>query len=223
MSPRLHAHAPDDPLDRRRRWVLILGSIAAVLLLVLMGVGVYGLLRGPAPAPASRPAPGSALVAPARPAELPVTSDAEFFAEAAARALFAWDASGEFDPADYMQPLVDAGDESEQVALATDIRSYFPDEQAWGELRQVQATQRLTIQQIAVPDGWKTALAQARPGQLPEGAVAYTVDGTRHRTGTWRAEAGTDTRQVAFTLFLACPTDEGCRLLRLSAVDQPLR
>ena len=59
-------------------------------------------------------------------------------------------------------------------------------------------------------------------GLLP-GATAYTVTGTRHRTGVWEGQGVTDARPVSFTIFAACPDDEDCRLLRLSALDTPLR
>ena len=71
--------------------------------------------------------------------------------------------------------------------------------------------------------------AQAAPGQLPRGATAYTITGTRHRAGIWGTEPVEATRPVSFTVFIACapPAPEFstslCRLLRLSELDNPLR
>lgn len=223
-----HSH-PTDPGSledgQRRRRLLILGSITGLILLALVGVGIYGLLRGPATVPTLSERDTSQTTRTQRlpPAVLPETGNAEPFAEAIAMGLFRWDAGTDHGPAEYMQPLIDIAHESETVALAADLRSYFPDEPVWGELRQMQARQWLTIEQISVPDGWATAVAQAQPGQLPAGTVAYTIDGIRHRTGTWGTEPAALEHPVAFTVFLVCPPGEDCRLLRLSTIDSPLR
>lgn len=215
------ATAPD---ALRRRRLLILGGLAALILLTLVGVGIFGLLRGPSePAATPTPVAGEPTRRAFAPAVLPETRDAEVFAEVAARHLFTWDAGLEHGPADYQQPLVDAGHPDEVIALATDLRGYYPDAGTWGELRQMQTRQWLTITSIGIPAGWETAQAQARSGQLPEGTVAYTIDGTRHRTGTWGTELVAYEAPVSFTIFIACPHEGECLLLRLSAVDQPLR
>jgi len=65
---------------------------------------------------------------------------------------------------------------------------------------------------------------QAQPGQLAEGTVAYTIEGTRHRSGVWNDEPVESAHPVAFTVFIVCkPTYETCHLLRLSELDNPLR
>lgn len=75
-----------------------------------------------------------------------------------------------------------------------------------------------------VPDAWADAAAQAKPGQLPPGAIAYTVEGIRHRDGVWNDTAETLSVPVTFTLFMACPHDgDPCYLLRISQLDNPLR
>lgn len=210
---------------QRRRRLLILGSITGFILLAVVGVGIYGLLRGPAtaPTPSERDTLQTTRNQRLAPAVLPATENAERFAEAVAMGLFRWDAGTEKGPAEYMQPLIDVAHESETVALAADVRSYVPGVPVWGELRQMQARQWLTIEQMSIPDAWATAVVQAQPGQLPEGAVAYTVDGIRHRTGTWGTEPAALEHPVAFTVFLVCPRGEDCRLLRLSTIDSPLR
>ena len=59
---------------------------------------------------------------------------------------------------------------------------------------------------------------------LADGLVAYTVEGTRHRTGVWFDEPVTSEHPVAFTMFLSCPpATDRCVLLRLSQLDNPLR
>ena len=115
------------------------------------------------------------------------------------------------------------------------MRAYLPTPAAWAQLRTHQTQQWLIIDTISIPDAWETAVAQAAPGQLPAGAVAYTITGTRHRDGIWNTEPVTTAHPVAFTMFLTCaiersavppPGDgitETCRLLRLSQLDNPLR
>jgi len=78
-------------------------------------------------------------------------------------------------------------------------------------------------------------MAQAVPWQVPDGPIASTVTGTRHRTGYWGTDPATTTHEVAFTVFLTCtperdpasasadPVTTTCALLRLSQLDNPLR
>lgn len=229
----------DPTTDRRRRRLLIAAIAGGLVLVLLVGIGVYGLLRGPTgPArpgdrtqdnPAST-APPSALPS-AAPRPIPPTTDAEEFARTVAEALFAWDTATGYGPADYAQPLVDVGDPTgeETPGLASDIRSYLPTPEAWAQLRTYQTRQWLTIEEAFVPDAWEVAVAQAAPGQLPPGAIAYTIEGTRHRDGTWGTEPVEASRPVSFTVFLACPPPAPqfgtglCHLLRLSQLDNPLR
>lgn len=229
----------DSTTDRHRRRLLIAAIAGGLVLILLVGLGVYGLLRGPAqPAgPADRtpgtpaaPAPSSARP-PEAPQPIPLSTDAEGFARTVAEALFAWDTTTGYGPADYAQPLVDVGDPSgdETPGLASDIRSYLPTPEAWAQLRTYQTRQWLSIEAAFVPDAWEVAVAQAAPGQLPPGAIAYTIEGTRHRDGTWGTEPVEASRPVSFTVFLACspPAPQfrigPCHLLRLSQLDNPLR
>ena len=73
-----------------------------------------------------------------------------------------------------------------------------------------------------MPAAWATALEQAGAGQIPQGAAALTVVGTRHRAGTWNTDEMRTERQVSFTVFVVCPGQESCSLLRLSKLDHPL-
>ncbi|MBE0009926.1 MULTISPECIES: hypothetical protein [unclassified Arthrobacter] len=219
----------------RRRWIAVLAAVAAVL--VLAGVGVYGLITGP-PTPAGTDSgstgPGPAATTPTVPAptatpRLPVVAgsdDPETFARNVATALFAWDTASGFMPQDYTSVLLADGDPTgaEQAGLASDIATYLPTREAWAKLRQYATTQHLTIDAQFVPKAWDTAVAQAQPGQLPAGMTAYTIEGTRHRTGLWNNEPVASEHPVTFTMFIVCgPTYDTCHLLRLSQLDNPLR
>jgi hypothetical protein len=217
---------------------LIAVIAAGLVLLLLIGVGVYGLITGPRPpgdrAPDPAPtvtAPGETEpVAPGPPRVLP-SHDPDEFARNVAEALFGWDTGSGLMPLDYTAGLLEVGDPSgaEQAGLASDIVAYLPSREAWIELRQYATTQHLTIEQSFVPEAWEQAVEQAQPGQLPPGATAVTIEGTRHREGVWNGEPVTAEQSVSFTVFLACPPPAPqfraglCHLLRLSQLDNPLR
>ncbi|MBN9176342.1 MAG: hypothetical protein J0I43_03115 [Microbacterium sp.] len=222
-------------LRPRRRLVLFL-SIGFGVLAALVGVGLYGLVLAPSPSTPTTevepPAPAASNVSPkpsASSATLPPirsTSDAEAFAREAAGALVNWDSTTDFDPADYAQVIVDAGDPSgiETAGLVSDVRTYLPTAEAWLTLRSYGTRQWLTIDEAFVPASWSDAVDQAAPGQLLPGTIAYTITGTRHRSGIVGTQAQETSRPIAFTLFIACePSFDECRLLRLSEVDNPLR
>lgn len=227
----------DQPTEPRRHRRLLIAAIAGGLaLLVAVGVGIYGLVRGPgdtradpSPSGIAATSPAAPSSTPAGPERLPATGDAEAFARAVAEALFIWDTISGATPADYAQVLSDAADTSEADALASDVRAYLPTADAWAQLTTYQTRQWLTIDTAAVPEAWTTAQAQAAPGQLPSGATAYTITGTRHRAGIWGTAPVEASRPVSFTVFLVCapPAPEFsadlCRLLRLSELDNPLR
>lgn len=231
-----------DLTDRRRRTVLIAAIAGGLILLLLIGIGIYGLLRGPdAPEPVpteatgTAPAPTAGISASTGPRPVVALGGPEAFARAVAVALFTWDTTSGYGPADYAQALADATASVEADAAAGDVRSYLPMPAAWAQLRTHQTRQWLTIDTIDVPAAWKTAVTQAAPRQLPDGTVAYTITGTRHREGIWNTEPVTTAHPVAFTVFLICgiersdalhPNDgaaETCQLLRLSRLDNPLR
>lgn len=230
-----------DPTARRRRTLLIASIAGGVILTLLVGVGVYGLIRGPQ---TTGPVDVVATESPAvtHPADIPpsgpepviTTGEPEEFAVAVAEALFAWDTTSGYGPADYAQMIADVTDDEEADAAASDVRAYLPTPDAWAQLRAHQTRQWLTIDTIEIPAVWEDAVAQAVPGQLPVGAIAYTVTGTRHRTGHWGTDPVTSTHEVAFTVFLTCtpeydtapsadPITGACALLRLSQLDNPLR
>ena len=231
-----------DPTARRRRRTVLIATIAGGLILFLfIGVGVYGLIRGPQtteptePTPADGPAVSSPALTPAAPEPVVALGGPEEFAVAVAEALFTWDTTSGYGPADYAQMLADVTADTEADAAASDFRSYLPTQEAWAQLRTHQTRQWLTIDTIEIPAAWEDAVVQAAPGQIPDGAVAYTITGTRHRTGYWGTHPVTTTHPVAFTVFLTCtpertpapapadPITDTCLLLRLSQLDNPLR
>lgn len=213
-------------IRRRRLIIAIVGS--AVALLALMAVGLYGLFRGPAKASRPEGPVNEASISPTLPARVgrtqpvAVTSDPELFARSVARALLTWDTRHEGGPSPWAQVLVDAADVNEAAAVASDVRGYLPVAEMWQQLGAYGTRQWFELQSIAVPDAWTTALEQAAPGQLPRGATALTIVGTRHRAGMWNTEVTRTERQVSFTVFIACPGIDPCALLRFSKLDHPL-
>ncbi len=214
-------------VDRRRR--LLVGGIAgAAVLVLLVAWGVYGLLLGPAYQPtdaqqstiSGRPSPNVVAQGP-RP--IPPAEDPEIFARRVAVALFTWDTRAAADVSEWAQVTVDVADVDEAAATASDVRSYLPSVAFWQRLRGFGTRQWLVVESIVVPEGWQAARQQAGPGQLPRGATAFTITGTRHRDGVWGTEPVHSTRPVAFTVFIACEPSQTCRLLRLSTLDNPLR
>ncbi|MGO2193956.1 MAG: hypothetical protein ACTH43_15130 [Brachybacterium sp.] len=226
-----------DARSRQRLIALIAGLLAVA---VVAGIGVYGLLAGPRttndtsdtstdggggrPGPVATPPHGPAG-SPRLPA-VAASADPETFARNLAEALFAWDTASGFMPLDYTSVILSVGDPSgeEQAGLAADVAAYLPTREAWIDLRQYATTQHLTIDEAFVPDAWGDAVEQAQPGQLAPGTTAYTIEGTRHRTGVWNDEEVTSAHPVAFTVFIVCaPTYDTCHLLRLSQLDNLLR
>ncbi|WP_157009119.1 hypothetical protein [Agromyces laixinhei] len=214
--------------DRRRLIVAVVAG--GCILLALIGVGIYGLLRGPSVGADHEARPTAAVnTAPTRPdpvsspKTVAATSDPERFVRSVARSLFDWDTRAPDDPAEWAQPLVDVADAEEAVGVATDVRAYLPVSTVWKQLQTYGTRQRLDINSVEVPDAWTTARAQASANQLSKTTVAYTVAGTAHRDGTWNGESVESSRRVSFTVFIDCPPDEPCRLLRLSRPDAPLQ
>jgi len=212
----------------RGRGLIIAIVGGGITLVVLMIIGVYGLLRGPARTsqpehPEDGPSTSTTSRPPTdRPRPVLATSNPELFARSVARALFNWDTRHEGGPSAWAQVIVDAADVEEAAAVASDVRGYLPDPEMWEQLRPYGTQQWLELESIVVPDAWSTALEQAAPGQIPPGAAAFTVMGTRHREGTWATEVMRTERPAAFTVFVVCPDQEPCALLRLSKLDQPL-
>lgn len=238
---------PDDPARTRRRLISLV--CAGIAFLILAVIGVYGLVTGPndpdtRPETPVSPMPTEPDPLTPRLPRIAASTDPEAFARDAAHALFTWDTTSGFLPLDYTAVLLEVSDPTgnEQAGLASDIASYLPSRDAWVQLRQYSTSQHLNITDAYVPEQWAQAVEQARPGQLPVGASAITIEGTRHREGIWNDEPVTSQHPVAFTIFLACPREDdppisnqsetgqpdagaagSCYLLRLSMLDQPLR
>ncbi|KLO63188.1 hypothetical protein AA983_07640 [Dermacoccus sp. PE3] len=208
------------------------------MLLLLISVGVYGFVTGPqqptdrvsGPAP-SLSAPGESEPSSQRPPRVLPSHDPDEFARNVATVLFSWDTGSALMPLDYTAAILEVGDPSghEQAGLVSDIGGYLPTREAWIELRKYATIQHLTIDNSFVPEAWDQAVEQAQPGQLPSGATAVTIEGTRHREGVWNGEPVTSEHSVGFTVFLACPPPAPqfraglCHVLRLSQLDNPLR
>ncbi|TFD12122.1 hypothetical protein E3T35_07920 [Cryobacterium sp. TMT1-2-2] len=211
-------------LRRRRLVIAIVG--AGIALVVLSVIGLFGLLRGPAEASApAQPVPTASALS-VMPTEQPQpvleTSSPELFARSVAHALFDWDTRQDAGLADWAQVVVDVADAEEAAAVAADVRDYLPGAEMWQRLAAYGTRQWLDVESVTVPAAWATALEQAAEGQIPQGAAALTVVGTRHRVGTWDTDVERTERQVSFTVFVVCPGKESCTLLRLSKLDHPL-
>lgn len=94
MCPGVHLAGMDTDASRSRRRLAALIALAGVVLLIV-GVGVYGLIAGPRPAdppPPESSSPAAPTVPVPDPGELeplPETDDSEEFARLVAGALFA--------------------------------------------------------------------------------------------------------------------------------------
>lgn len=210
---------PDPHLPHpARRTALITAAIVALLMLVALGVGVYGLASAREPAaPTPTPLPPTPVSATS-----PDGGD-EVFARLVAVTLFDWDTTVD-TPGQVRDRLLGWADPSgeETNGLVADLDAWLPDDTTWTTLRGYHTTQRLDIDSAATPDSWPGIVASAPPGQLPPGALAYTITGTRRRDGLAYGQATSIARPVAFTMFLAC-TPIDCHLMRLGRPDQPLR
>jgi hypothetical protein len=224
----------------RRRSVLVGG--VGIVLVVLIGVGSYGLLTGPPaalapsselaldtgtsarpatdpPAPATTAAPGDSLPT------LPHTNDPVLYAQAVAQTLLAWDTMSALTPDDHAGRVLGDADPAgrETPALAADVANYLPNLEVWQQLRRHATVQSVTIDAAYVPDTWDDIAASPGAQQLRPGTVAVTVEATRHRTGMWFGEPATADHPTAFTVFLACrPAFDRCHSLRLSRLGEPL-
>lgn len=224
---------PAIPDGRRRRLIITL-TAASLILLVLTGVGIYGLIAGPpspspqgtdhpstpaTPTPSSSASPASELPA------LPETTDPRRFTTAAAETLFTWDTFTTLGVEDHRAVLLEAADPTgtETPGLIADLDNYLPTAETWRQLSEYRTAQSIEIDRVFVPEQWHEAVAAAE-GQIAEGLTAYTVEATRHRTGVWFDEPVESAHPVAFTVFLSCPpATDTCVLLRLSQLDNPLR
>lgn len=219
------------------RRLLIMVAIGVVVLVTLIGVGIYGLIVGPPdhhrhddPATTTTPSE-STPDEPSRPVSwedlppLPATDDPVVYASAVAEALLTWDTMSGLAPVDYARPVIVDADPSgfETPGLVSDVANFVPTDAVWQELRHYSTRQSVTIDAAYVPDSWEAIVASASASELREGTVAVTVEATRHRAGEWFDRPATSDHPITFTVFVVCePTFERCHTLRLSLPDQPL-
>lgn len=211
-------------------------AIAAVVVLATVGVGIYGLVRGPnhtttTTAPSSSRTTGGASSSGVGgagggpfPATLPKTDDPVIYAKAVAAALFDWSTVSGYMPTDYTSPVLADGDPSgqEMPGLIEDVASYEPTDSQWTQLGTMNVVQTIQITSARVPSLWPEALAEAH-GQLAQGTTAINIVGIRHRTGVWYGAKQVSNTPVSFTVFEACtPAFSRCHTLRLSQLNDPL-
>ncbi|QAY68631.1 hypothetical protein [Xylanimonas protaetiae] len=154
------------------------------------------------------------------------SDDPVTFARAVATTLFAWDTTDRRPVDAHRDPIIAVGDPAgiETPGLVADLALYLPTAEAWKLLSGYSTRQWLDITAAAVPASWPGIAANAPAGSLAPGTTAVTIDGIRHRAGTWEGEHVHDKFTVAFTMFVVCgPTHPTCHLLRLGALDTPLR
>ena len=210
-------------LSRRTRVILLVGAAFAV---VIVAVGVYGLLRGPAapgdPDATSEPSmPRPTSAATVAPSPVPIV-----FARNVAEALFMWDTASGAGTDQIIDTVLAVGDGGgdETPGLRADIALYLPTAAQWAQLREYRTAQHIEIEEAFIPETWRELTADHDSG-LPAAAVAVTIDGTRVRTGEWLGEPANRRWPVTFTVFLLCPERDaaGCHVLRLSEPGKSLR
>src|SRR5690606_26805495 len=104
----------------------------------------------------------------------------------------------------------------ETPGLLADLSAYLPDGSWWQRLGEYRTRQHLEITNAFVPTAWTHAVSTGQiTGRLP-GTTAVTVEGIRHRSGEVAGHPEAARSPVAFTMFVVCPPDDECRLLRLS-------
>lgn len=223
---------PRTPDDLRQRRLIVAGITTALLLIAFVTYAVLVHRGHPSnlPRPETQSA-GSVEPTPVEPAtgatKLPTlhaTSDPESFARQVAEALFAWDTATLIGRDDHIEQLIRLGDPTGEstVGLLSDLGNYLPTPDAWAELTKYATRQWLSLDTVSVPTKWAEAEAQAGDALLP-GTTAYTIHGTRHRSGVWAGEPVSSEHAVAFTVFIVCgPSYPRCHLLRLSELDNPL-
>ncbi|MFV0257473.1 MAG: hypothetical protein ACK5PP_03350 [Acidimicrobiales bacterium] len=218
------------------RRLLVMAVIGGIVLVTLVGVGIYGLIVGPPDhdhhgTPTTIPPSESTPGGPSRPVSwedlpaLPNTGDPIRYASSVAEALLTWDTMSGLAPIDYARPVIVDADPSgyETPGLVSDVANFVPTDAVWQELRHYSTRQSITIDAAFIPDSWESIVASAAAGELREGTVAVTVEATRHRAGEWFDRPATSDHAITFTVFVACqPTFDRCHTLRLSLPDQPL-
>ncbi len=222
---------PTTPEGLPRRRLIVIGSSIALLLIAFVthAVLVHRGASSNGDSVDTKPSTGTPATGGDQPTliELPAlraSSDPETFARQVAEAVFAWDTATLISRTDHVEQLVAVADPTGESApgLVSDLDNYLPTQEAWVELAQYETCQWLSIDSVAVPSMWAEAETQAGYELLP-GTTAFTIHGTRHRSGIWEGEPVASAHEVAFTVFIVCgPSYSECHLLRLSMLDKPL-
>ena len=117
--------------DSRPRTRLIVLLAAGLVIVLLAGIGIYGLILGPDTSPPHDrdPEPGassspveSGTPRPGRIAAVVGSGDPEEFARNVATAVFAWDTGSGLMPLDYSAGILEVGDPSGTENAATSVR-----------------------------------------------------------------------------------------------------
>lgn len=218
-------------LNRRHPRRLLLLAAAGVSVALMLGAILVAFdsrpsepttRPGDSTVPTSSAAPSDADIRPA--VAVPRNGDPRQFVRDVAAAIFAWDTRTASGPAELIEPFLTIADPTGESSpgLVSDLAGYLPTHDAWVNLRRYQTQQRLEVTTVSVPELWATAIEQA-DRELAPGTAAFTVEGTRHRSGMWEGQPVTSEHGVAFTVFVVCaPTYPTCHLLRLSRLDDPL-
>lgn len=151
------------------------------------------------------------------------TSDPITFARRITSMLFDWDSTTD-TPAAITSELLARADPTgqETPGLLADVPAYLPDGVWWQRLGEYRTRQDLEITSAFVPTAWTDAVATGQVTDLLPGTTAVTVEGIRHRSGEVASHPEVARSPVAFTMFVVCPPDDECRLLRLSAPGKAL-
>lgn len=208
-----------------------LALVAAVVLGFIVTIGVYFVHHDPSSTSRlastqeiKRTTAGAPPSAGGKSTTLsPRTADPRRFAQFVAYALFNWDTA--HDRQGHVARLVNVADPTgeESPGLVADVTNYLPAPTAWLQLRRHGTRQWLEIDSIRTPSRWASAIADARPGQVLPGTIAFTIEGTRNRVGSWRSDVVTSQHDMEFTVFVVCrPSYPRCHLLRLSLPNKPL-
>ena len=222
--------SPGAAVKPLRRRLIIAVTAAGLVLVSLVGMGLYGLGRNPAHTPATSVI-GSTTVANPSPTGgaqlngLVHTDNPVTYARAVAQALFEWDTMSRLPPENYQSVVSEDADPAgiETSGLVNDLAVYFPTDAQWQQLRQYKTAETLTIQRAYIPPTWAQAVA-LDPKTIRPGTTAVTIDAVRHRTGNWYGTPATTSDPASFTVFVACqPTFPRCHILRLSGLNTALK
>ena len=222
--------SPGGAVKPLRHRLIIAVTAAGLVLGILVGVGLYGLVRTPAHTPATSVVGGTTVANPsptvgAQLNGLVHTGDPVTYARAVAQALFEWDTMSGLPPENYRSVVSEDADPAgiETTGLVNDLAAYFPTDTQWKQLRQYKTAETLTIQRAYIPPAWAQAVA-SDPKSVRPGTTAVTIDAVRYRTGNWFGTPATTSDPASFTVFVACqPTFPRCHILRLSGLNTPLK